>query len=261
MQNDMSILVISCDKYSDLWDVFFLLFNKFWVNCPYEVYLGTNYKKYMGESIASICIGEDLSWADNLKKMLSDIDTPYVLILLDDEFLDKRVDDAKIKIMLSYVKKHNLDCLKLSGRPVTYRRIDKDLDIGIYEPGSPYFITAHTAIWRKDSLKKLLRSGMSAWDFELKNSRNSFNYNYRIYGVNHKLISVRNGVVRGKFLKSSVDFLRKENVDIDVSKRGVVNDTNIISKIKHIIVQTELWLFIKLRIYKTRYRNVLTKNI
>ena len=39
IKNKFAILIVSCDKYSDLWDPFFKLFFKFWPDCPFNIYL------------------------------------------------------------------------------------------------------------------------------------------------------------------------------------------------------------------------------
>ena len=36
---NLTILVTSCDKYSDLWIPFIKLFRKFWSDCPYKLVL------------------------------------------------------------------------------------------------------------------------------------------------------------------------------------------------------------------------------
>ena len=40
----LAILMLSCDKYSDLWDDFFNLKERFWPDCPYHCYLATDTK-------------------------------------------------------------------------------------------------------------------------------------------------------------------------------------------------------------------------
>lgn len=47
----LAILVLSCDKYSDLWDDFFNLKDKFWPECPYSCYLATDTKEYNREGV------------------------------------------------------------------------------------------------------------------------------------------------------------------------------------------------------------------
>ncbi len=41
--SELAILVCSCDKYADVWEPFFKLFFKFWPDCPYPIYLLSNY--------------------------------------------------------------------------------------------------------------------------------------------------------------------------------------------------------------------------
>ena len=50
-KGDISILVCSCDKYEDLWNPMFGMFFKFWEDCPLNIYLMTNNKKYNHEKV------------------------------------------------------------------------------------------------------------------------------------------------------------------------------------------------------------------
>ena len=56
--SDLSIVVVSYDGYSDLWDDFFTLKNQNWANCPYPTYLEQPYGIY----------AEDLSRQKRLHK-------------------------------------------------------------------------------------------------------------------------------------------------------------------------------------------------
>ena len=42
------VVVLSCDKYSDLWNPFFKLYNKYWQDNPFKTYLITENKTYPG---------------------------------------------------------------------------------------------------------------------------------------------------------------------------------------------------------------------
>ena len=44
--SDLSIVVVSYDGYSDLWEDFFALKNKYWTDCPYPTYLANNIKEF-----------------------------------------------------------------------------------------------------------------------------------------------------------------------------------------------------------------------
>ena len=41
-----SIIVNTCDSYSDCWDPFFKLFSVFWKDCKGKIFLNTEYKDY-----------------------------------------------------------------------------------------------------------------------------------------------------------------------------------------------------------------------
>ena len=46
MSNEITVLVNSCDEYSEIWDVFFTLFKKYWPQCEYPIVLNTESKSY-----------------------------------------------------------------------------------------------------------------------------------------------------------------------------------------------------------------------
>lgn len=70
IKNKFAILIVSCDKYSDLWNPFFKSFFRFWPDCPFDIYLLSNYKSIDMPQVNSLLIDEDISWSDNLYKCL-----------------------------------------------------------------------------------------------------------------------------------------------------------------------------------------------
>ena len=46
-KQELAILVNSCDKYEDAWDPFFKLLKIQWPDCPYRIYLNTEFKNYV----------------------------------------------------------------------------------------------------------------------------------------------------------------------------------------------------------------------
>ena len=56
MKNKVAFLVVSCDNYCDLWYPFFKTFHKYWSECPYQLYLASNFKQYEDEKVKNIPI-------------------------------------------------------------------------------------------------------------------------------------------------------------------------------------------------------------
>ena len=56
LTNNVDVLFTSCDKYQDLWGPFFTLFFRYWQDCPYLVYIGSNHFKYDHERVNTIAV-------------------------------------------------------------------------------------------------------------------------------------------------------------------------------------------------------------
>lgn len=93
MNKKYAILVLSCDKYSGLWKPFFSQFYKYWSNCPYQIYLGSNTKKYDGDQkVKTLLSGNYIDWSSNLLLILKQIPEEYIFIWLEDLFLTQKVE-------------------------------------------------------------------------------------------------------------------------------------------------------------------------
>src|SRR6266568_9360967 len=93
----IAVLVVSCDPYSDVWAPFFTLFWKYWPDCPYPVYLGTNEKTVPHNSVTTLRVGTDRDWSSNLREMLRQLRAEHVMLFLEDFFITARVDTASIQ--------------------------------------------------------------------------------------------------------------------------------------------------------------------
>src|SRR5262249_11393787 len=51
LENRTAILVASCERYCQAWRPFFTLFQRYWPDCPYQVFLGTDRGSYPGVSM------------------------------------------------------------------------------------------------------------------------------------------------------------------------------------------------------------------
>ena len=62
MNQKLTVLVNSCDSYSDLWNTFFDVLRLQWHDCPYEIILNTETKNYSynGFNIKTLSLYKDL---------------------------------------------------------------------------------------------------------------------------------------------------------------------------------------------------------
>jgi hypothetical protein len=217
---DLSILVISCDKYRDVWDLFFVLFWQHWPDCPYPVFLGANRLTYHDRRVTTLLSGEDRSWGESVRRMVEQVESPYILLFLDDYFLLRPVATADVASCLEALRKLRGGYLRLDPAPPPDRQVPGFSGLGEIEPGSPYRCSLRVAIWRKDVLLSLLRNGETAWDMELKGSRRSDELAVGFYAtwkpvVRHDM----EGVVRGKWTRAALRLAKRQGVTVDTVKR------------------------------------------
>ena len=135
---DCSLLISSCDSYDDLWRPFFTLLKKNWPDCAYKKYLITENKKFDDLNVLSLSLGLNLSWSSLLIKALDKIETPYVLLMLEDFFIHSKVDNKLIQDLLQTAISKNMNLLRLNPRPGPTRIIPNVCEFGILNANSPF---------------------------------------------------------------------------------------------------------------------------
>lgn len=111
-ETNCTILVCSCDDYMDCWPPFFHLLKKYWPDCPYDIVLNTESEVFTIDGLHVVCHqfynkGENVPYGERLLRHLNAIDTPYIFILMDDFFLRKEVDTAKIQFCIHELERNS----------------------------------------------------------------------------------------------------------------------------------------------------------
>lgn len=113
--------------------------------------------------------GADISWADNARKYLNQIEEDYIIPIGDDFFISRVVQTEAIKKAFELVLRDGIDWFGLI-LPKGDRYRDEQ---GIYfiDSHHEYCVSTSISIRKKDVFYSLLKPGFSAWDFEIRNSR------------------------------------------------------------------------------------------
>lgn len=214
--NMPAILVPSCDPYADLWEPFFATFFKYWPDCPYQAYLGANTLPFEHPRVRRIFVGCDLSYSDNLRAMLLCIPHDYVILWVDDRLVSGPVKTRQVGELVGNAVKNNVRYLKLiPEHPLGYGA--GPAPIAEIPPHSPYRISLTVALWHKDTLLSLLKPNESAWMLEKRGSRRSDHFLTGFFGLapswkSHPPIPHVHVVVKGKIIRASLSFLRRERI-------------------------------------------------
>lgn len=221
----VAVLVNSCDKYADIWPIFFHLFFKYWPDCPYPVFLGTNEKIYEDPRVTTLCVGPDKSWADSTLTMVDMLPATNLLWFLDDYLLWETVSTAQISDLYARFLKLQANYLRLShnGGSDHLKPVIDDKLVELL-PRIEYRTSLDNAFWRREMLLKLLKSGESPWDMESFGGLRSDKYS-GFYATRNNVFQRTNGLERGKWLRYNLPLFKRDGIAIPPG-RPVMSRTN-----------------------------------
>jgi hypothetical protein len=214
-----AILMMSCSKYKEVWEPYFHFFNKYWKDCPFDCYFGSdNIDKEYG--FKSISLENDSGWAKNFLNVIDQIDDEYIMLFQEDFLLMRDVDTEKVLNLVKYAEENDVGCLRLAPCPGPTKPWNEDLgQIGINDE---YRVSMQLAIWHKDVLKSVILPEFTPWDIETKGTilsrlcKKPFLSLWReseeeVGGPIRYYITA---IVKGKWHKGALDMLIEENFDI-----------------------------------------------
>lgn len=222
LNNGFAILVLSCDKYSDLWKPFFYQFWKLWPDCPYKLYLGSNTKKYEEGSVQTILSGKDKDWSSSLLRILDKIHYRYIFLWLDDFFLISSPDNSQFTDILHFMNRNNAKSVRIAPSPKPDKIIEHN-KYGQYGKDAPYRVTTF-GFWEVETLKRLLIPGENPWNFEIMGSYRS-SYEDGFFCRMKPLFQTLNVIEKGQIFKEIYDYCNIHSIPLSKMKWPVSAQT------------------------------------
>ena len=178
--------------------------------------------------------GRVISWSARLKDALRQINSKYVIILLDDFFLKSPVRSDVIEKCIAFMEQND-DAVAFKfftdpglGAVVCDEFVSAD-------PDFCFCVSAMATLWRKEFLIELLRDE-NPWDFEFYASarwRNKYRKTYKMYVQNtgkpvfdYIYYTPKGGwsaILRGKWLITVPEFFEQYGLEVDYEKRGFID--------------------------------------
>ena len=222
---NLSIIVHSCDSYFDSWNPFFFLFFKYWNDIPFPVYLCTETLEYSHTKVKTILPGKK-EWSQRLIEALNAINTKYVLLLLDDYLLYKKVDSKRIIELMNVIEETTAACLRIFPAPPPDAPLSNKKGIGIINKGARYRVSTQATIWNTEILLSLLKPDETVWQFEEFGTMRSTNIAQPFLSVeaddinkNYPYTYIFTGIIRGRWTREAINLCKKENIQLDLNYR------------------------------------------
>lgn len=236
----VGILVNTCDRFSDCWELFFYQWLKHRNGVDWPLYLNTEQVDYVypedvqGRALKVCCAEQDEeawngdgypTWSWCVERALNRMPEDIVLYMQEDYFLIGDLDADKLNEIVSMMEMHSdIECVHLH---VAGNSISKPCDYSGLRKTSRwdrYFVSCQAALWRKSVLKKLLRMHENAWQFERWGTCRARVLACGFYTAARAGYSPVDyfctGVVQGKWLHPVEDVFTEAGIKMDFSKRG-----------------------------------------
>jgi hypothetical protein len=239
-------LVLSSDKYSDLWDSFYECFKKKFPK-DVKIYFGSNSKPNTNPNVLPILSGPDKNWSESFKKILDQIDEEYLVVILEDLFFFKETSEDRWSEIEDFCINNKVNYFRyffFQGHDlVKNKNICSNLDFRI-----PFRLTV-CGIWKKSTLQSLLINGETAWEFEIMGSYRARDLE-GFYTTNYPVLNCKNMVEKGMWIPKSVKWAKNNDINLDLSARKYPNTfQSIIMKFKKILFEAVIKVPWKYRVY------------
>ncbi|MBR5923733.1 MAG: hypothetical protein IKZ59_08070 [Clostridia bacterium] len=210
---DCSIIISSCDKFSDLWDANVKLLEKNWADRNIKTYIVTDKptdKKFSNVEILSA--GEGTEITERIRFALSVIKTEYIILLLDDYFLTDPINDKKIEDCIGVMEKENLDYLRLYtfiNAKYFKEKIGDRGDIFRITTDARYNINLYPCVFAREFLAATLEGTMNAWQYEVSLTKAGNAYGAKCALVNPNALNMLDVVRKGRLIRKAKRYLDK----------------------------------------------------
>jgi hypothetical protein len=238
--NKYTILVNTSDGFDDCWPAFFYLFDQYWPECKAPIFLNTETKdfKYPGLDIkctkAQLNAGafSRLTWSECLIFALTEINTPYVLYLQEDYFIEQPVNVGLVEEMVSLMAaNHEIKHIGLthfgSHGPFLSTQDQRLWKISLK---AKYRISSQAGLWRVETLLAYLRQDENGWMFETFGSRRARRLNETFLTLNRDIFNpegspviqyTHTGIIKGKWHPQIPKLFSQHNITVDFNIRGI----------------------------------------
>lgn len=234
MSEQLSLLVLSCDKYSDLWLDFFKLKDKFWNNCDFKWYLVTETKSFEYPGVTVINTGTNLNWTGRLRYAITKTQSNLIGLFLDDYFISDTIDNDLIHSLVKKMLAENIMHINMSD--VFYNLLNMPDKHDYYDEHlfkipkhKKYGLSCASAIWNSQYLLDIIGTeDKSPWQFEIDlckkaETRNGFQGLILCDDRMPFNITTVPVVIQGKYYPKAINYFHSKGFDISIGNRAIMS--------------------------------------
>ena len=213
MKDRLTLMIHTCDKFSDLWDAHMFLLNRNWADRGIDTFLITDeetIKTYDGVRVISTGSGKELS--ERTAAALPEIKTEYVLITLDDYFPIHPILSDRIERLVNIMDNEGLDYIRLFCDPNSHKKLCSYPGLYHIPLDCNYAVNLYQGIWRSSFLEKTVREPLNAWQYEVSLTKIAREIGAKCALSKGKEFEILDVVRKGKLLHKANRYLKKHDL-------------------------------------------------
>ena len=229
---DCSLLVNSCDAYSDVWEIFFKCLKVHWPGIDMPIFLNSESKQYDNSDVqvTTLNYSGKSEWCGRLKDALLKIESEFVLLLLDDFCLNSDVNLENLnKCFFLMQADPTISCIHIPERGV---ESNTSFSIRLMDNREYGVLGCGPSIWRREDLLFFTREWLSAWLFEAYGSYYARKSKKRIYFIGNNTSDIfkysgkMGGCIHKNYWVGCVvrPLIEELGIDIDLNERGCIEN-------------------------------------
>jgi len=213
MNSAMRIIVTTSNKYDWLLPGFAHQFNKYWGSVPVTVVCYKTPPK-LPENFEYFSLGAQKRkkvWTQPFNKLLTLVDEPYILLLLDDYWLVKPIVTPFYAMTRKVMEENSVDKCQMS--PLDAVHVTEGfVHWNVVNDSCHKKMSLQPSIWRREYLiENLNKAERDIWHFEIDGGNAAVNDGATVWCATSKVYKYANIMKKGEVSKGHVEMLSKRD--------------------------------------------------
>lgn len=214
--SNIALVISSCWKYSDLWDMNISLLNTNWPSRNMRTLLVTDRadeRKY--ENIEIYISETDGEMPQRMLSCLNTINTEYILYCQDDYFFTKPIPEQLILQTIKMMDTEELDYVRLYPYPHSNKKIKGYPNFRWITFKCTYDVNLYPGIWRRKFLCNAMKQTVDIWKLETSLTKFAQNNGMKCAMLNKNLFPFLDVISKGKLHYNAFKYFKRNHICSD----------------------------------------------
>ena len=212
---NLTLMIQTCDGYSDLWKPHLDFLTKNWPDCPFRRILVTDAptdRVFPGVEVFSA--GEGCHMPARLEAVLPHVSSEYVLLTLDDYFPIRPISTEAISRLVDIMDTQGLDYLRLFPMPPAFRPWQGRRGLFRIPLNTDYAVNLYPGLWRRSFLEATLPGPEDIWAYEVSLTHTARRLGARCAMTYERTFPVLDVIRKGKLLHKAARQLARRGISL-----------------------------------------------